>query len=100
MIAKDQIDVGKTYFCTDGKFRTVRMINGQRLDWVQAHDPPGTVSSGDCLLGRFAALCVREMRPSSETTADPIPINLPFERLPQHAHDPGFGPVPPEPNKG
>lgn len=23
------------------------------------------------------------------------PVNMPFERLPQHAHDPGFGPVPP-----
>ena len=24
-----------------------------------------------------------------------IPVNLPFERVPQHANDPGFGPVPP-----
>jgi hypothetical protein len=25
---------------------------------------------------------------------DEIEVNLPFERLPQHAGDPGFGPVP------
>jgi predicted nucleic acid-binding Zn-ribbon protein len=28
----------------------------------------------------------------------PIPVNLPFERVPQHASDPGFGAVPPEPD--
>lgn len=27
-----------------------------------------------------------------------IPVNMPFERVPQHAFDPGFGPVPPEPS--
>lgn len=27
----------------------------------------------------------------------PIKVNVPFERVPQHASDPGFGPVPPEP---
>jgi hypothetical protein len=26
------------------------------------------------------------------------PCNLPFERVPQHHADPGFGPVPPKPN--
>ena len=26
-----------------------------------------------------------------------IPVNLPFERVPQHARDPGYGPVPPLP---
>lgn len=26
-----------------------------------------------------------------------IPCNLPFERVPQHQYDPGFGPVPPRP---
>lgn len=25
------------------------------------------------------------------------PVNQPFERIPQHAFDPGFGPTPPEP---
>jgi ribosome modulation factor len=30
--------------------------------------------------------------------AKQIPVNLPFERIPQHASDPGFGPVPPESN--
>lgn len=25
-------------------------------------------------------------------------VNLPFERIPEHANDPGFGPVPPRSN--
>jgi hypothetical protein len=29
---------------------------------------------------------------------EPIAVNPPFERIPQHASDPGFGPVPPEPD--
>jgi hypothetical protein len=29
----------------------------------------------------------------------PIPCNLPFERVPEHGADPGFGPVPPKPDR-
>jgi len=29
-----------------------------------------------------------------------INVNLPFERIPQHASDPGFGTVPPEKDSG
>jgi hypothetical protein len=27
-----------------------------------------------------------------------VPVNSPFKRVPKHADDPGFGPVPPEPD--
>lgn len=33
-----------------------------------------------------------------ESSWKPVLCNLPFERVPQHANDPGFGPVPPETN--
>jgi hypothetical protein len=33
---------------------------------------------------------------AKELNSEP-PCNLPFERIPQHAADPGFGPVPPRP---
>jgi hypothetical protein len=28
---------------------------------------------------------------------EPIEVNMPFARVPQHEGDPGFGPVPPRP---
>ena len=33
--------------------------------------------------------------PPPRLDMETIPVNLPFERVPQHANDPGFGPVPP-----
>ena len=30
-------------------------------------------------------------------SGEAVACNMPFERIPQHAADPGFGPVPPEP---
>jgi hypothetical protein len=39
---------------------------------------------------------IAEYVPCSSSTCPFAPVNLPFERVPCHAGDPGFGPVPPE----
>jgi hypothetical protein len=44
---------------------------------------------------------IRALRPpaaQAESEVMPIPVNLPFERIPQHADDPGYGPVPQDDN--
>ena len=44
-------------------------------------------------------LSLRSMyrRQVSVMHGDGQPVNMPFERVPQHEADPGFGPVPPKP---
>lgn len=41
---------------------------------------------------------VPSVPPAECDGAAPIPVNSPWERVPQHASDPGYGPVPPESN--
>lgn len=38
-----------------------------------------------------------ELRRRRSQMAQGAPVNLPFERVPQHAWDPGIGPMPPLP---
>lgn len=55
-----EIKEGATYFCTDQKFRTVRKLSGRKVTWIVDESANGAITSGECGLGRFAALCVRE----------------------------------------
>jgi hypothetical protein len=67
-----------------------RVVNSQGLPVTQAEYDAMVTS-----IGRLSDQVERLRAALDEQSA--IPCNQPFERVPQHEADPGFGPVPPRP---
>lgn len=65
---------------------TNQMARKARSQWIDGLDDGVMAKCAEDEADRKAAIV-------------PIAVNLPFERVPQHASDPGFGTVPPDPEE-
>lgn len=91
MTFKDELIAALNRACAESRSNTP--------DFILAHYLIGCLNAFDVAVNERTAWYDPKIRAGAaqETEVAPIPCNLPFERTPHHAADPGFGPVPPEP---